>query len=41
MRGIMIEKSTVLQSDIEIEFAVVIPPTIVNNNGVYDSLDDD
>lgn len=41
MSQITIEKSTVPQTDVQIEVSMTTQTVIVNNNGVYDIISDD
>lgn len=40
MSGILIEKSTISHTDVELDISVTSQMIIVNNNGIYDSLND-
>lgn len=40
MSNVLFEKSTIPQTDIELEFSISSQTIIINNNGMYDSLDD-
>jgi len=41
MSEITIKKSTLSQTDVEMDLSIVTQTIIVNNNGIYDSIYDD